>query len=530
MKWTIGRRIAAGYALILIPLAAVAMVGLVAVPRTTETLTAAAREQSQQLKGALTVRGAINSASANYLRFLATGDIQDQTASRAALENTRQAVTELRDRSPAAEIRTEWNDALRLMDSWQQSMQRSMDAKSVGNEALALRLQNEEVTSIRAQITSELDQLIAAQDVRLAEATNSAAAGAAAAFALVLVVTGLSLVFGIAVAWAVTRSITRPLRGTINTLASATAEILASTAQQASGAVEESTAVQQTSTTVQEVNQTAQLSLDKARGVAEIAQKTLAVAQEGDAMVAASIQGMQQVKTRMENLAERILAVSEQSHTIGDIMATVNDIAEQSNLLAVNAAIEAAKAGEAGAGFAVVAAEVKALAEQSKQAASQVRSILNEIQRATQGAVVAAEQGVKSSDEAEAISTRAGESIRLLADGVTQSSQAAQQIVASVQQGAAGVDQIAMAIRNIQQASGQNLLSTRQVERAALDLSQLSAALQELVTIDSQPRSRLLDHLVITPTQHSSDGRANGVIPVSDTEPALVDRGGGRTR
>src|SRR5581483_8964116 len=165
---------------------------------------------------------------------------------------------------------------------------------------------------------------------------------------------------------------------------------------------------------------------------------------------------------------------------IGEIMATVNDLAEQSNLLAVNAAIEAAKAGEAGAGFGVVASEVKALAEQSKQAAAQVRGILNEIQRATQAAVLAAEQGVKASEDAEAVANRAGDAIRVLADGLNESAQAAQQIVASVQQGVVG----------IQQASSQNMASTRQVERAAADLNELARGLRDLVAREPSTNGR----------------------------------------
>jgi methyl-accepting chemotaxis protein len=190
----------------------------------------------------------------------------------------------------------------------------------------------------------------------------------------------------------------------------------------------------------------------------------------------------------MEAIAERILALSEQGQAIGEIIASVNDLAEQSNLLAVNAAIEAARAGEAGKGFAVVAAEVKALAEQSKQATAQVRGILNEIQRATQAAVMAAEQGVKASEAGVGTAAKVGDAIRLLTESVTESAQAAQQILVSAQQQAAGMDQIALAMQNIQQASTQNMASTRQVERAAQDLNELAGRLKALVAASGNER------------------------------------------
>ncbi len=152
----------------------------------------------------------------------------------------------------------------------------------------------------------------------------------------------------------------------------------------------------------------------------------------------------------------------------------MTELAEQSNLLAVNAAIEAAKAGEAGTGFAVVAAEVKALAGQSKQATAQVRGILQEIQRATQAEVIAAEQGVKWSEAGVGVASKAGEAIRLLAGSLTETAHTAQQILVSAQQQAVGTDQVALAMRNIRQISTQNRASTRQVERAAQDLNELA--------------------------------------------------------
>jgi methyl-accepting chemotaxis protein len=286
---------------------------------------------------------------------------------------------------------------------------------------------------------------------------------------------------GLAFALGLTRSITAALRETIGTLASVSTEIVASTTQQAAGTAEEATAVQETSSTVEEVKQTAQLATQKSRAVAEAAQRASQVSQEGRRAVEENIKGMLETKGRMETIAERILRLSEQAQSIAEVIATVNDLAEQSNLLAVNAAIEAAKAGDSGRGFAVVASEVKALAEQSKQATAQVRGILNEIQRATQSAVMAAEQGVKASDAGVGLATRAGDAIRTLAESLGESAQAGMQILASAQQQAAGMDQIALAMRNIQQASTESMASTRQVERAAQDLNDLARRLKALV-------------------------------------------------
>ncbi|MDO8706310.1 MAG: methyl-accepting chemotaxis protein, partial [Sulfuricaulis sp.] len=179
--------------------------------------------------------------------------------------------------------------------------------------------------------------------------------------------------------------------------------------------------------------------------------------------------------------AESIVRLSEQSQAIGEIIATVNDLAEQSNLLAVNAAIEANKAGEQGKGFAVVAQEVKSLAEQSKQATAQVRTILGDIQKATSTAVLATEQGNKAVEAGVKQTTETGESIRLLADSIAEAAQAATQIAASSQQQMVGMDQVALAMENIKQASVQNVAGTKQAEAAAQNLHELGQKLNDLI-------------------------------------------------
>ena len=277
------------------------------------------------------------------------------------------------------------------------------------------------------------------------------------------------------------RDMTRQLGEGVNVLASSASEITASTTQVAAGSAETATAVSQTTATVEEVKQTAQVSSQKAKYVSEAAQKTAQISQGGRKSAEDSIGAMQRIQAQMESIAEAIVRLSEQGQAIGEIIATVSDLAEQSNLLAVNAAIEAAKAGEQGRGFAVVAQEVKSLAEQSKQATAQVRAILGDIQKATSGAVMATEQGTKAVEAGVKLSGEVGESIRQLAESIAESAQAAQQIAASSQQQLAGMDQVALAMQNINQASAQNVASTKQAEAAAQNLHELGLKLKGLV-------------------------------------------------
>ncbi|MHB1174274.1 MAG: methyl-accepting chemotaxis protein [Sulfuriferula sp.] len=276
------------------------------------------------------------------------------------------------------------------------------------------------------------------------------------------------------------RRLTREINEGVEVLTSTSSEILATTTQVASGAAETASAVSETTATVEEVKQTAQVASQKARYVSDSAQKTAQISQTGSKAVEDATAGMQHIQEQMESIAESIVRLSEQSQAIGEIIATVNDLAEQSNVLAVNAAIEAARAGEHGKGFGVVAQEVKSLAEQSKQATGQVRAILGDIQKATGAAVLATEQGNKAVEAGVKQTTETGESIRLLAESIHEAAQAATQIAASSQQQMAGMDQVALAMENIKQASVQNVSGTRQAEVAAQGLHELGQRLKQL--------------------------------------------------
>jgi methyl-accepting chemotaxis protein len=267
----------------------------------------------------------------------------------------------------------------------------------------------------------------------------------------------------------------------VDVLGASTSEILATTKQVTTGAAETATSVTETTTTVEQVKQTALVSSQKAKRVSESAQNVAQIAQAGRKSVDGTIEEMTRMRSQMDLIADSIVRLSEQSQAIGEIVATVNDLADQSNLLAVNAAIEAAKAGEQGKGFAVVAQEVRSLAEQSKKATVQVRTILGDIQKATNGAVLATEQGTKAAEAGVKQATQSGDSVKALAESVAEASQAATQIAASSQQQLLGMDQVASAMENIKIATTQNIAGARQSEAAAQDLQELGHKLKDLV-------------------------------------------------
>lgn len=267
----------------------------------------------------------------------------------------------------------------------------------------------------------------------------------------------------------------------VNILASSSNEIATTAAQLAAGTEETAVAVTETTTTVEEIKQTANVSSQKARHVSDVAQKAVEVSRSGEKLVNETIDGISEIQEQMEYIAETIVKLSEHTQAIGEIIAAVDDLAEQSNLLAVNASIEASKAGEYGKGFIVVAQEIKGLAEQSKQATKQVRSILNDVQKASSAAVMATEKGSKAVDATVKQSSGTGDAIRELSKSIAEASQAVMQIAASNQQQLVGMDQVALAMTSIKQATAQNAAGTKQVEITVRNLHELGQKLKRLV-------------------------------------------------
>jgi methyl-accepting chemotaxis protein len=84
------------------------------------------------------------------------------------------------------------------------------------------------------------------------------------------------------------------------------------------------------------------------------------------------------------------------------------------------------------------------------------------------------EAGVKQS-------VQASDAIRQLAESIGEAAQAATQIAASSQQQMVGMDQVALAMDNIKQASSQNVAGTRQAEVAAQSLHELGVKLGAMI-------------------------------------------------
>jgi methyl-accepting chemotaxis protein len=482
MTWTVGRRIVAGFSVVIVIVAIIASLGYRSLEQLSRRLEQSDKDATVILDVSSRSRSAVRDAETAFLNFLINGSASDLALRQQQMDAASNTVREMRQTPLLIKQAPSLDRIATQLREWNNLQLRVADVLRNRGVIEARKFRDDSVpVAIYREIREQLDNEIGTARTTASEVSRDAVRDADTARALMLFASLLAVAITAVAGIMLYRAVSLPLQETTGVLASGAAEILAATTQQASGAAETSAAVAQTVTTVDEVAQTADQAAERARSVSESAQRAAEIGKAGRDAVEASTVAMAGVKDQVESIAESIVALAEQAQAIGEIIATVNDIAEQTNLLALNASVEAARAGEHGRGFAVVASEVKSLADQSKKATVQVRQILGEIQRATSAAVLTTEQGTKQVSATARQVVEAGETIRSLAAAISQSAQAAAQIVASAGQQSAGMGQIRQAMLNIREATQQNLASTSQAEKAAQDLNALGGRLLMLV-------------------------------------------------
>ncbi|GCD18642.1 methyl-accepting chemotaxis protein [Cellulomonas algicola] len=432
-RWSIGRRLVAGFVATLVLMIGVGVVSFLNTRALVDSSTWVDHTHDV-IRANDAILSSLKDAETGQRGYLITGAdsyLEPYTAARTAVGEHLAEVRSLTADNPAQQARLEELEP--LVAAKLDEMQQTIDVRDAdGFEAAQEIVMSDAGKAVMDQIRGVLDQIGGAEEalltVRDAEADRAALAtevvivgGSALAVALVVVLAAL-----------LTRSITRPIRDLTARLTeiadgdgdltqqvssarddevgdlarvfnrfvaniAALVRQIGETAATSSAAAQELSAI--TGEMTRQSTQAAQQAASAAAAAEQVSSNVQTIAVAGEQM-GASIQEIARsaaeantaghtAVTSTDDANTTIGRLGESSAAIGGVVALINTIAEQTNLLALNATIEAARAGESGKGFAVVAGEVKELAQQTAKATEEITGRITQIQSDVAHAVAA---------------------------------------------------------------------------------------------------------------------------------------------
>ncbi len=333
--------------------------------------------------------------------------------------------------------------------------------KGAPDMALACQMMHgREYHAEKAKIMKPIDEFLAILDQRTRAEVQSLTNRIYKLFYALLAVVGSAILLLLVLYVSIYSTVIKPIQRMMGELSNASGQLEAASAQLshssqtlAAGASEQASSVEETSSSLEEVSSMIQATAENAQKAKLLASETRAVEEGGSRTMAELVGAMKDIDTSTAQVAK--------------IVKDIDEIAFQTNILALNAAVEAARAGEAGAGFAVVADEVRSLAQRSAAAAKETARKI--------------ELAIDSSRKGAQCTARVGESLGQITRKVADTDALVGEIATAAHEQARGIEQITLALEQIDKVSQANAANAEGTAAAAEQVEAQGEALNRLV-------------------------------------------------
>jgi methyl-accepting chemotaxis protein len=244
------------------------------------------------------------------------------------------------------------------------------------------------------------------------------------------------------------------VRRSADSVSMSTKEIAAGNIDLSSRTEEHAASLEETAATIRILSETVRQNADNARQANELTVNTSRIADEGAEAV--------------QEMLKTMHLMNDSSSKISEIIGLIEGIAFQTNILALNAAVEAARAGEQGRGFAVVASEVRSLAQRSSAAAGEIKELItSSVEMVRDGSL-----------RAVGVSKRVDE----MKQAIQHVSGIVGEIATASKEQSLGIQQINVAIDQMDEVTLQNAALVEQSAAAAQSLEHQASNLTEAVS------------------------------------------------